>query len=144
VIDAWRVLVERDLMPRVISTGERLEGNIFCRCGQTTYSEEFVAKQINMVALAREADARAPPQGPIALEVGFNSGFSAALLLLACPRLRLTCVDIGEHAYTKPCFESLAAIFPTRVNLLIGDSRAVLPMHEFLSEVRSHDGGRHI
>jgi hypothetical protein len=69
--------------------------------------------------------------GPVALEVGFNSGFSAALLLMACPRLRLTCVDIGEHGYTAPCFKSLAATFPGRVNLIIGDSRAVLPMHAF-------------
>jgi hypothetical protein len=128
VIEAWREFTERVLMPAVNESGESLEGSIFCRCGESEYSDEFVAKQVNLAALAREAEARAPLPGPYALEVGFNAGFSAALLLLASPKMRLTCVDIGEHAYTRPCFERLSAAFPGRVNLVLGDSRLAVPM----------------
>ena len=127
-LDAWRSFVEKVLMPTAIAAGEKIEGSIFCRCGMVDYSDEFLDKQVNMVALAKAADAQAPAPGPIALEIGFNAGYSAALLLIACPRLRLTCVDIGDHGYTRPCFEKLAEAFPGRVDLVIGDSRIVVPM----------------
>ena len=127
-IGAWRLYTEKVLMPAVLASGERLEGSIFCRCGESEYSNEFIAKQANLAALARAAEAAAPLPGPFALEVGFNAGFSAALLLLASSKLRLTCVDIGEHAYTRPCFERLAASFPGRVSMVIGDSRVAVPL----------------
>jgi predicted O-methyltransferase YrrM len=59
------------------------------------------------------------------LEIGFNAGHSASLLLLASQKANasLTIVDIGEHAYMKPCYDRVAAEFPERTRLFIGDSR---------------------
>jgi predicted O-methyltransferase YrrM len=61
------------------------------------------------------------------VEIGFNSGFSALLMLTANPELKLTCVDICEHKYTEPCFEYLKTIFQDRITLVKGDSTVVLP-----------------
>ena len=62
-----------------------------------------------------------------ALEIGFNSGFSALLILLANPTIKLTCVDIGIHKYTIPCYKQIKNDFGDRIQLLIGDSRQVVP-----------------
>jgi hypothetical protein len=39
-----------------------------------------------------------------------------------------TGVDIGQHGYTRPCYEYLRSVFGSRVRLHIGDSRDVLPV----------------
>jgi predicted O-methyltransferase YrrM len=63
-----------------------------------------------------------------ALEVGFNAGCSASIMLFSNPDLRLTCVDIGAHAYTHRCAGFLSTEFgKDRLLVIIGDSRAVLP-----------------
>jgi predicted O-methyltransferase YrrM len=61
------------------------------------------------------------------VEIGFNSGFSALLMLTANPELKLTCVDICEHKYTEPCFQYLKTVFEDRITLVKGDSTVVLP-----------------
>jgi hypothetical protein len=62
------------------------------------------------------------------LEIGFNAGHSCLLALSVNPDLYYTGIDIGMHAYTRPCFDYLRSIFGNRVRLYIGDSREVLPV----------------
>lgn len=101
--------------------GEPLEGNIFYEHldpHRTQLIEKFFQKRAALAMFAMAHDN--------IVEVGFNSGFSALLMLTANPNLKLTSVDICEHQYTEPCFEYLSSVFPGRMTLVKGDSTKVL------------------
>ena len=61
------------------------------------------------------------------LEVGFNAGHSALLVLAADRRIKYLGVDIGAHSYTKSAAEILARHFGSRFDFIQGDSSIVLP-----------------
>ena len=61
------------------------------------------------------------------MEIGFNSGFSALLMLLSNPNITVTCFDLGDHKYTMPCYEKLKESFSNRINLILGNSLQTLP-----------------
>lgn len=61
------------------------------------------------------------------VEIGFNAGHSAAIMLAAEPGLVLTSVDINRHACTEPCAAALAALFANRLSFVAGRSDTVLP-----------------
>jgi Methyltransferase domain len=104
--------INDNLMPIINDVGETLEGHIFC-------DKLFRNKQRNISLLSTKYNN--------VLEIGFNSGFSAALMLISNPNLKLTCVDIGIHNYVIPCYEQLKKDFGDRITLHIGDSTRVLP-----------------
>ena len=86
--------------------GEPLEGNIFYEHldpHRTELIERFFPKRAALAMFAMAHDH--------IVEIGFNSGFSALLMLTANPDLKLTSVDICEHKYTQPCFEYLSTMF---------------------------------
>ena len=62
-----------------------------------------------------------------ALEIGFNAGHSALLILSSNPKVNYLGVDIGEHAYTREAGRILQTYFGNRFKLIIGDSADVLP-----------------
>jgi predicted O-methyltransferase YrrM len=62
------------------------------------------------------------------LEIGFNSGFSALLMLSVNHNLTLHAVDICSHKYTLPCFSLLKQVFKDRINLSEGNSLIQLPI----------------
>jgi hypothetical protein len=111
-----------ELLKIVKDVGEPLEGNIFYQHLEPAPGhdliERFLPKRaaLGMFAMAHDD----------IVEIGFNAGFSALLMLTANPNLRLTSVDICEHQYTMPCYEYLMNAFPGRVTLVKGDSTAVL------------------
>ncbi|CAE7884584.1 eEF2 [Symbiodinium microadriaticum] len=80
-------------------------------------------KQRNLWSLA----ASLPLEDSVAVEIGFNAGHSALLMLSAHPKLQVIAFDLCEHAYTKPCFDILAAAFPGRLRLVPGKSQQTLP-----------------
>lgn len=102
--------------------GEPLEGNIFYE-----HLEENKAKLTDRFFPKRAALAMFAMSHDNIVEIGFNSGFSALLMLTANPNLKLTSVDICEHKYTEPCYQYLKSIFEDRITLVKGDSREVLP-----------------
>jgi hypothetical protein len=112
-----------DTLKKIIDdVGEPLEGNIFyehLETNRTVLTQRFFPKRaaLAMFAMAHKE----------VVEIGFNSGFSALLMLTANPELKLTCVDICEHQYTEPCFQYLKTIFEDRITLVKGDSTVVLP-----------------
>ncbi len=114
-------LITQNLMPIINSTGEKLEGNLFTPHLQKNFTDRFVNKQKNLISLAINPKIRR------VLEIGFNAGFSSALMLFSNPHLQLTCVDLGEHKYTLPCFQFLEQMFPGRITIHIGDSTKVMP-----------------
>jgi predicted O-methyltransferase YrrM len=74
------------------------------------------------------------------LEIGFNSGFSALLMLISNPNIHLTCYDIGLHKYTLPCYLKLKELFPDRINIVIGDSTIMLKENNNIYDLIHIDG----
>jgi hypothetical protein len=72
------------------------------------------------------------------LEIGFNAGHSAMLLLTANPLLSYTAIDIGHNPYVDECFQYLKQVFGDRINLVVGDSTQKIP--EVLSVNNQFDG----
>lgn len=107
-----------ELRNAISDSKEKLEGNVmFLHNSLTPNSDK--TKQYNLFSLASESRN--------ALEIGFNAGHSALIMLLANPELSITSVDIGTHRYARPCYRILRNHFPERVNVIFGDSQQVLP-----------------
>jgi predicted O-methyltransferase YrrM len=64
------------------------------------------------------------------LEIGFNSGLSAAAFLEGRKDIRMISVDIGVHTYVLRAKQWLERLYPGRHMLVIGDSLDVLPQLE--------------
>ena len=67
------------------------------------------------------------PQIKTILEIGFNTGRSAAYFLSSRDDIQVISVDIGIHDYVKQCKKLIDTQFPGRHSLLLGDSKVVLP-----------------
>ena len=67
------------------------------------------------------------PQIKIVLEIGFNTGVSAAYFLSSRDDVIVISVDIGEHKYVHDCKRIINEQFPGRHTLLIGDSKKIIP-----------------
>lgn len=122
----------KNLIQIIQHVGEPLEGNIFFRHLETNFEKldtAFLPKRRSLAMLAI--------MHTEICEIGFNSGFSALLLLAANPLLHLTCIDICEHSYSLPCFNYLESQFPGRITLINSDSRMAIPL---LSKVNKHYG----
>lgn len=118
-MDIAKEYINNKLLPIINEIGEKLEGNIFMTNHKIKYSNKFInkVKNINNYSLNKDN----------ILEIGFNSGFSAVLMLLSNPNCKITCVDLGEHKYTIPCYNKIKKDFGDRINLIIGSSVDVLP-----------------
>lgn len=106
----------------VESTGEQIEGNIYCDTLFNTELDFLKAKQINLISICIYASR--------IMEIGFNAGHSALLMLLANPGSTIVCFDICEHEYTKHCFEYLHSQFPDRIELHPGNSNIAVNAYE--------------
>ena len=96
-----------------LTTGHGVvEGHIFS-------DKTMVWKQKNLFRLAQVSSQ--------ILEIGFNAGHSAMLMLMANPKLELFCFDLGEHGYVDPCYQYVAETFGTRFRLIKGDSSVTIP-----------------
>jgi hypothetical protein len=113
----------KNLISIINHVGEPLEGNIFFSHLETNFDKldpAFLPKRrgLSMLGLMHNN----------VCEIGFNSGFSALLLLIANQNLTLTCIDICEHVYSLPCFKYLESHFPGRITLINSDSRMAMPL----------------
>ena len=68
-----------------------------------------------------------PQKGPPALEIGFNAGHSAAIMLLANPYLTIRAFDACEFDYSEPCLDFLNSVFRNRISLVRGMSQMTVP-----------------
>jgi hypothetical protein len=91
------------------------EGNISSVNGISDRYEEMLPKMKNIYYLSQEV------KGDI-LEVGFNSGNSALIFLLANPRSKFYAYDMCSHSYVRPCVDYLNSIFNNRITLFPGNS----------------------
>ncbi|RYD63964.1 MAG: class I SAM-dependent methyltransferase [Verrucomicrobiaceae bacterium] len=109
----------------VIESGEPMEGNLYYSHNQnlsinTNLNAEFVIKRQQLALIASYKSS--------VLEIGFNAGHSAALMLCANPALKYYGIDIAEHRYTPVCAQILADFFPDRFEFYPGDSTKVYPI----------------
>jgi len=108
ILKDWKVFIETLLIPTITKCGEVLEGSIYSHHldESISYAENFLKKQENIINTTKylKKDAKI-------LENGFNSGFSALLMLLSRPDIVLTCVDIGYHSYVRPCYDIIKSHF---------------------------------
>ena len=113
----------KELIQIIKNVGEPLEGNIFFNNLEKNIDGPYFDNYLNKRrALAVFATAHSS-----LLEIGFNSGFSALLMLVANSKIKITSIDICEHKYTIPCFEYLRNNFGDRISLVKGNSLNVLP-----------------
>jgi hypothetical protein len=135
---AWEPAIERyqehliQLNKIVEDSGEKIEGNLF-------YYHEAPSLP-NLPEQGRRFKRRNyavyASSGTSLIEIGFNAGHSCLLALSVNEDLIYTGVDIGWHKYTVPCYEYLKTAFGDRVNLVVGDSREVLPSLRHLSPLK--------
>jgi hypothetical protein len=115
VLDEFRWIFDSllEIMRRHDHTGYC--GNLFFHDISQPYFIELVPKQINLCHAAKAATK--------AIEIGFNAGHSAAIMLLANPSLTIRAFDTCSLAYTMPCVEFLNSVFDNRLTLVPGESR---------------------
>ena len=135
-INKAKNFINANLLPIILDCGELLEGNIFMIHHTTVYTDVFLNKTKNISNLLLNKNIKN------VMEIGFNSGFSALLMLLTNPDICLYCFDLGEHKYTRPCFEKLKETFGDRINITFGDSTQTLPnVNDFWFDLIHIDGG---
>ena len=136
-ITEWKKIIEDKFMPKIIECNTILEGNIYSLNTKTEYYKYFLSKQQNIYLCGINLE-----QNSEILEIGFNSGFSALLLLLSShPSVKITCVDINYHNYTMPCFNIIKELFPDRIEIILGNSVDVLPKLKKKYDLIHIDGG---
>ena len=108
----------------VAASGTLLEGNLFTG----HLDPEVPEKPIDVFRGKRRNYAIFCSAGDTLLEIGFNAGHSCLLALSINKDIVYTGVDIGMHAYTKPCYDYLKSVFGDRLHIHFGDSRDVLPV----------------
>jgi len=132
--------LKEHLLPIIRESGEMLEGNIFMvhhSFAFKNFNTYFKPKNISNVVLNTNIQH--------GMEIGFNAGFSALLMLLSNPNMRLTCFDLGEHKYTRPCFLKLKETFGDRITIIFGDSTKTLQdVTDTTFDVIHIDGGHSV
>lgn len=75
------------------------------------------------------------------LEIGFNAGHSAEVILSANKEAKLTSFDLNVHSYTSVGKDYIDKKFPGRHTFVAGDSKETIPKHDGLYECFFIDGG---
>jgi hypothetical protein len=83
-------------------------------------SPVYLEKRLNYVLLMDQLQCKR------VLEIGFNWGYSASLLLEVTSDSRLHSIDIAMHDYTPPAGELIAGFYPERFTCNWKDSKTAL------------------
>jgi hypothetical protein len=113
----------QDIHNIILKSNEILEGNSFYQHQTLNILPELYAKQTNLFQFGKKTNTRI-------CEIGFNAGHSTMLMLLGREKTACdyTIFDIGEHAYTRPCYEYLKNVFShIQFELQEGDSTVTMP-----------------
>jgi len=107
----------------IIDSNESPEGNIFYPHKTLKLLGTLKAKQANLFWSGKQATGKL-------CEIGFNAGHSAMVMLLGREQIPLdfTIFDIGEHKYTKPCYNYIQSKFSyVSFEFVEGDSTKTIP-----------------
>lgn len=112
----WKTYIKNNLLPIVKNLNVKLEGNIYSahHCFDDT-SDSLSNKRWNIYNVLKKNLPKT------ILEIGFNAGFSCLLMKMVLPDVNITCVDLNEHKYVKPCFDKLNSNF-NGLNIIPGSS----------------------
>lgn len=121
IIDDWKNYIENNLIPIIKSCGGGIEGNLYSKSNNLSASDLLDQKQKNFVKAITDNQEKKR-----ILEIGFNAGYSALLMLMCNPDIDLLCVDINMHKYTKPCYEKIKSDF-NNITFIAEASRSALP-----------------
>ncbi|CAM9779648.1 unnamed protein product [Ectocarpus sp. 12 AP-2014] len=73
-------------------------------------------------------------------EVGFNAGHSSLnWLLYSRPSTKVLAFDLGEYEYMRHALDFLQAVFPGRLEVLIGHSTETIPAYAVAEEAAGRD-----
>lgn len=134
-ITKTKLFIDEYLMPIIIKLGEKLEGNIFMIHDTIKYTDLFINKVKNICSLLLNKNNKN------IMEIGFNSGFSALLMLITNPNINILCFDVGYHSYTEPCYRKIKEIFGNRINIIYGNSVKTLTDINMKFDMIHIDGG---
>jgi predicted O-methyltransferase YrrM len=118
---ATKLLPLKDLL--LSSNYEKVEGSLISPHSldrPEADGEIYMDKRLNYVFLMNYL------QPQTALEIGFNWGYSASLILESRLSCSLRSIDIAHHWYTKPCGELIERIYPGRFSSIWKDSHTAL------------------
>lgn len=118
IIAEWENYIQNKLIP--IINSEIIEGNIYSKPNERHSCELLRQKQQNIIDILSNHSL------DNVLEIGFNAGFSALLMLMANPKIKLTCIDINLHNYTEVCFQQIKKDF-TNLDIILDSSVVALP-----------------
>jgi predicted O-methyltransferase YrrM len=82
--------------------------------------EIYTEKRLNYVFMINQLQPRS------VLEIGFNWGYSASLIMESWTPCRLRSIDIAKHWYTIPCGELIGKIYEGRFSAIWKDSHTAL------------------
>ena len=114
IIEKWKEVVEKELIPLVSKTGthDHIHRNVYSNSNSVDYNIEFYESQFNLCYLSHSYD------NCNILQIGFNYGFSALLILLANPTIEITCIDNNTSDHDDVCFEYIQRLFKDRIKLV--------------------------
>lgn len=121
ILQNWEKYLLNKIKPVVEKSNDKIEGNIYSEGGKYIPCKSLYHKQKNISELVSNA-----PKGTEILEIGFNAGYSALLMLMSNPHINLTCVDINSHKYTSNCFQTIKEDY-SNINIIYGSSTTILP-----------------
>lgn len=129
----------KDILSLVQQDSTYLDGNLFYVDLQDAINvmpvDSLKEKRRNLVSLMEGRNN--------ILEIGFNAGHSALIMLLVNQESRITIIDICQHPYTKACFNYLDSRFPGRLTLIVGDSTKVIQkLSSEKFDLIHYDGGK--
>lgn len=119
-LDAVKNYINSHLLPILHQLNEPLEGNVLMEHQTTNYYPPYENKAKNIITVASNNKIKN------ILEIGFGSGFSSLLMLMANQNANVTSIDWMKHSYVKPCYLKIKETFGDRINLIEGDSRKVM------------------
>ncbi len=128
-----------DLLSIIQLHGKFLDGNLF----YVNLFDALNKMPVDSLKEKRRNFCEAVYEKRHCLEIGFNAGHSALIMLLANPNLKIKCIDTCAHPYTEACFKYLEKVFPDRLDLIKGNSVEVLPkLQGEMYDVIHLDGGK--
>lgn len=124
-------------------SGEKLEGNCYYPQDKTNINSVILESLSNK----RKNYRKTVSNKKHVCEIGFNAGHSLICMLLENPDAEFTIFDLGEHKYSRPCFDFCKQLFHnTKIEIFWGDSRETLsnylesPLHKTFDVIHI-DGG---
>lgn len=129
----------KDILTLVQNKCDFLDGNLFYVNLQDAINgmpvDSLKEKRRNLANLIKSRNK--------VLEIGFNAGHSALIMLLANKDTKITIIDTCQHAYTEECFSYLNRSFPGRLKLTKGDSTKVMQaLNGEKFDLIHYDGGK--